>query len=123
MKKDKKKNKIVILQFRCTESEKKELLSRSYYFKSFSHYVRNVLIDNKVKGNILPPTEIIKSIDEIVLSINRVGNNVNQIAKYVNQRKGNISEPIMNEYNKRIKKLIKHEKDIKVLLQKIINKV
>lgn len=113
-------NKTVTLRFRCSPDEKELFLKKSEMYKSFSHYVRKNLLE-KERGEVVPPVEMIRMIDNLVFELNRVGNNINQIAKYINQRK-EINDAIMQEYKSLLNNLVEIEKEISLSIKSIINK-
>jgi len=88
-------NKVSIVHFRCTASERKQIERMAEPFGSLSNFLLTVILtDKKV---IIDPKTFLKGMDELTVAINRVGNNVNQIAKYANAYK-EINPVLMQEW-------------------------
>lgn len=117
-------NKIVTIQFRCTEEEALMIKdkSKSNAYKELSQYIRDrCLIDNEI---VINTSEFLISLIELNGSINKIGSNINQFTKAINAEVKASSRISEDNFNNMITQILEYnilmqgfDKDIKKLLR------
>lgn len=110
---------------RFTESEYAQILALENVLGISKTEIIRVRALSGTTQLVINAREMIAQLDHIGAELARVGNNINQLAKYANslQKRGMLSEQIVERFNLLFQQHIKIQLDLETALRKIIRQL